>query len=306
MKLVQITKIRALILTFFYSCHVFTAEVSFTMDDPEVTASPIYSAVERNDIILQTFENHKIKAALFVCGMRIDNHQGEILLQSWDSKGHLIANHSYSHLYFHSKKVLFENYRDDFLKVEPLISSLKNFKKLYRFPFLKEGDTHDKRDNMRHEINKNGYSQGYVTIDASDWYVDSRLRDRLKTNPNASLAPYRDFYLKHMWSRALFYDDLSKKVFDREIKHTLLIHHNLLNALFLDDLMNMFKNKGWKLISAKEAFKDNVYKLEPKIIPAGESIVWSAAKETGKYKDILRYPGEDGEYEKEEMDKLGL
>jgi hypothetical protein len=70
--------------------------------------------------------------------------------------------------------------------------------------------------------------------------------------------------------------------------------------------MNMFKQKGWKLISANEAFKDSVFKLEPKIQPAGESIVWAAAKETGKYEDILRYPGEDGEYEKDEMDKLGL
>jgi hypothetical protein len=43
-----------------------------------------------------------------------------------------------------------------------------------------------------------------------------------------------------------------------------------------------------------------------KILQAGESIVWGVAKETGKYEDILRYPGEDGEYEKDEMDKLGL
>lgn len=90
------------------------AEISFTMDDPEVTDSPIYSVVERNDKILQAFENHKIKGALFVCGMRIDNPQGKILLNGWDSKGHLIASHSYSHLYYHSKKLSFENYRDNF------------------------------------------------------------------------------------------------------------------------------------------------------------------------------------------------
>jgi peptidoglycan-N-acetylglucosamine deacetylase len=293
-------------LAFFISFGAFSVEVSFSMDDPEVTDSPIYSTGERNDKILQAFENHRIKGALFVCGMRVDNPQGKTLLQTWDSKGHLIANHSYSHLYFHSKKLSFENYRDDFLKVESLISSLSNFTKLYRFPFLKEGDTQDKRDNMRRVLNENGYGQGYVTIDASDWYVDSRLRDRLNSNPKADLTPYRDFYLKHMWSRAVFYNDLSKKVFGKEIKHTVLIHHNLLNALFLDDLMNMFKQKGWKLISAKDAFKDNVFKLAPKILPAGESIVWAAAKETGKYEDTLRYPGEDGEYEKDEMDQLGL
>lgn len=171
---------------------------------------------------------------------------------------------------------------------------------------MKEGDTEEKRDGMRKSLLEHDYSQGYVTIDASDWYVDSRLRDRLKTNPKADLTPYRDFYLKHMWNRAVFYNDLSKKVFGREIKHTILVHHSLLNALFLDDLMKMFESKGWKLISAKDALTDQIFKLEPKILPAGESIVWAAAKETGKYESILRYPGEDGEYEKAEMDKLGL
>ncbi len=281
-------------------------EISFTMDDPEVTQSPILTPIERNEKILNTFEKFKIKAALFVCGMRIDNPIGRNLLQAWDAKGHLIGSHSYSHLYFNSPRMSFETYRDDFLKVEPLIEGLKNFARIYRFPFLKEGETADKRNQMRLELKKRGYSQGYVSIDASDWYVDSRLRDRLLKNPNADIKPYRDFYLKHMWSRALFYNDLAKKVYGREIKHTILIHHSLLNALFLGDLLQMFKDKGWKLISAKDAYQDSVFKLEPNIVPAGESIVWASAKETGKFDSILRYPGEDGDYEKDEMDKLGL
>ena len=33
---------------------------------------------------------------------------------------------------------------------------------------------------MRKTLREHGYSQGYVTIDASDWYVDSRLRDLIK------------------------------------------------------------------------------------------------------------------------------
>ena len=40
--------------------------------------------------------------------------------------------------------------------------------------------------------------------------------------------------------------------------------------------------------------------------PAGESLVWALAKETGKFESILRYPGEDDVYEKAALDKLGL
>lgn len=290
----------------FMSSFVGATEISFTVDDPEVSRSPIFTVNERNKKILTAFDRFKVKGALFVCGMRIESQLGKNLLQTWDRRGHLIGNHGYSHLYFNSPKVSFEKYREDFLKVEPLISGLKHFSKYYRFPFLKEGETKKKRDLMREELKLRGYKLGYVSIDASDWYVDQRMRKRLAENPNVDLSAYRDFYLKHVWNRAIFYNNLAKKVYGREIKHTLLIHHSLLNALFLSDLMRMFKDKGWKLISAAEAYQDPVFNLEPMIVPAGESIVWASAKETGKFEDILRYPGEDGEYEKAEMDKMDL
>jgi hypothetical protein len=293
----------------FFILHLSTAnsaDISFTMDDPEVSESPIYSANERNQKILEAFDKHKIKGALFVCGMRIDNQEGTNLLQSWDKNDHIISSHGYSHLYFPSKTLTFENFKNDFLKNEPLITPFKNYRKFFRYPLLKEGDTLEKRDGMRNALKKSGYRHGYVSIDASDWYIDSRLKSKLKKDPKADLTGYRDFYLKHMWARAVFYDELAKKVFGREVKHTILIHHSLLNALFLDQLMAMFKQKGWNLISAKEAFEDPIYKLQPNILPAGESIVWASAKETGKFEDILRYPGEDSEYEKAEMDDLRL
>ncbi len=109
-----------------------------------------------------------------------------------------------------------------------------------------------------------------------------------------------------MWERSLYYDDLARKVLGRPVKHTILMHYNLLNALFLGDLLDMFQEKGWKLIDAADAFKDPVFSATPNIVPAGESIIWALAKETGKFDKLLRYPGEDSEYENAKMDKLGL
>src|SRR5262245_11044241 len=108
------------------------------------------------------------------------------------------------------------------------------------------------------------------------------------------------------WERSVYYDDLSRRALGRSVKHTLLVHHNLLNKLFLGDLLTMFERKGWKLIDAAEAFTDPVFAAEPKILPAGESILWALAKESGKFDRDLRYPGEDSVYEKPKMDRLGL
>ena len=74
--------------------------------------------------------------------------------------------------------------------------------------------------------------------------------------------------------------------------------------MFLGDIIRMFQEKGWQLIDAETAFNDPVYKMEPRILPAGQSIIWGLAKEK-KIKG-LRYSGEDDIYEKPILDALGL
>lgn len=171
---------------------------------------------------------------------------------------------------------------------------------------LKEGDTVAKRDAMRAFLAKHGYRNGYVTIDNSDWAIDQRLTARLKSDPAADVKPYRDYYLEHMWARSEYYDSLAQRVLNRPVKHTVLVHFNLLNALFLNDLLLMYKAKGWQLVNAEEAFADPVFAAKPKVLPAGESIIWSLAKENGTIAKSLRYPAEDGQIENERMNKLGL
>jgi hypothetical protein len=72
----------------------------------------------------------------------------------------------------------------------------------------------------------------------------------------------------------------------------------MINALYLEDVIRSFSDKGWQWIDAHRAFDHPVFKREPKTLPAGESLVWALAKETGRFEDRLRYPGEDGAYEK--------
>ena len=109
-----------------------------------------------------------------------------------------------------------------------------------------------------------------------------------------------------MWTRSEYYDSLAQRVLNRPVKHTVLVHFNLLNALFLNDLLAMYKAKGWQLVDAEEAFTDPVFASKPNVIPAGESLIWSLAKEKGAIAKSLRYPAEDSKYEAARMKKLGL
>jgi peptidoglycan/xylan/chitin deacetylase (PgdA/CDA1 family) len=279
-------------------------EIAITMDDFNIYDTPALSGAARNQQILDALDKYKIKAGLFVNGKYLTDEKHLALLRLWDERGHMIANHTYSHRYY--PRADFQEFTQDILRNEALLKQFSHYRKYFRFPYLKEGNTAEQRDRMRAFLSEHGYRNGHVTVDASDWYVDGRLGERLKNNPKADTIPYREFYLSHLWERAAYYDDLARKVLGHTIRHTLLVHHNVLNGMFLGDVLQMFKRKGWKLISAEKAYADPVFASAPSIAPAGESLVWALAKETGRFDKLLRYPGEDGDYEKPKMDALGL
>jgi peptidoglycan/xylan/chitin deacetylase (PgdA/CDA1 family) len=280
-------------------------QFAVTMDDFAWHNAVHLTAEDRNRAILDALSAVRTKAALFVVGENTEEEQGKTMLKMWDDAGHIIGNHTYSHRSL-SSRITIADYEQDILRAEAVLKDFKQFRRVFRYPLLKEGDTAAKRDRVHAFLKAHGYRIGHVTIDNSDWAIDQRLKVRLQKDPNADTKPYRDFYLEHMWDRAQYYDALGKRVLGHPVKHTILTHFNLLNALFLGELIEMFKGKGWQLIDAQEAFTDPVFQAEPKILPAGESIVWALAKAAGKIPMSLRYPAEDGDYENARMDKLGL
>jgi hypothetical protein len=248
-----------------------------------------------------------MRAALFVCGVRLADASGPQLLSAWEQAGHLICNHSYSHLSYNDPAISYSDFAVDFLKNEKVIAPYHTRTNFFRYPFLKEGDTAEKRDRFRKLLRERGYRVGHVTIDASDWYVDQRYVDRLSSAPAApNVISYRDFLITHLLDRANYYRQLAIDVTGRDVRHTLLLHYNVLNALVLPDILAAFEHAGWQWIDASLAYEDPIFRSEPKTLPAGESLVWALAKESRNFNDRLRYPGEDSVYEKPKLDALSL
>ena len=276
--------------------------IAITMDD--LNWMPLPNPNETNVSLLDTMRSHGARLALFVIGRNADNETGQALIQPWKQAGHLIGNHTYSHRSYDAQT--FEEFSADALHADTVLASDLGTPRLFRFPALKEGNTADKRDRMREFLAVHGYRIGHVTIDASDWYYDNRLRQRLASEAGFDANRFRQPYLDHLWDRAQFYDSLSVKVLGRSVQHTLLLHWNLLNSLFLGDVLEMFRRHEWRIIDAEQALRDPIFLRVPKTVPAGESLLWALAKETGKFDSVLRYPGEDDVYEKPKLDRLGL
>lgn len=278
--------------------------LAITIDDFDLSDSTLLDGETRDFRIRGALRSHGLKAAGFVAGKYVTDDRARRVLQRWSDDGHWLGNHSFSHSKFTGADP--DGLMLDILRCEAILKGYSGFRKLFRFPYLAEGQTVTGRDRMRALLSQHGYRNGYVTIDTSDWFIDNRLRARLKSDPQIDIAPFRRFYLDHLWDRANYYDGLARRVFGHSLQHTLLLHHRLTTALFLEETLDMFRARGWGLVDAGTAFQSPEFALQPKSLPAGQSLVWAAAKATGRFDRELRYPGEDGAYEEPKMAALGL
>jgi peptidoglycan-N-acetylglucosamine deacetylase len=278
--------------------------IAITVDDFNLADDVLMSGTARDKAIRKALADYGVTGAGFVAGKYIDTEVAPPVLRAWSADGHILGNHTFSHAYYSGSDPA--GYWADILKCEALLTPYPGFRKRFRYPYLAEGKSAEGRDALRRFLHANGYKVGHVTIDASDWFYAARLTTRLKAAPRADLAPYRQAYLDHLWDRATYYDNLSKAVFGHSLDHSLLLHHNLTTGLFLGDVLEMFKTRGWRMVDAATAFEQPEFKREYDALPSGQSLVWAAAKASGRYETSLRYPGEDERYEAPKMDALGL
>ena len=256
-------------------------EVAVTMDDFNVLDDVRLPAVERSARILEALKSHGARAAGLVIGRFAATPQADAVLDAWAESGHTIGNHTYSHPDYHAPSISSQEFEEDFSRADATLRTRKGFTRLFRFPMLHGGDTAEKRDAMRTALERRGYREAHVTIDTGDWLIDRELRARLAAHAKADTRPYRDLYLRHMRAVVRYYREAAQQVFGRDIPHTLLTHFNLISAFHLGDLLQALKSDGWSIIAAADAYRDPVFRRSPTVLPAGDSLVWTCAREAG-------------------------
>jgi peptidoglycan/xylan/chitin deacetylase (PgdA/CDA1 family) len=285
-----------------------TLQVALTFDDgPKTNPTPLMSPWDRNQALLRHLAKVGAPAALFVTVHNgADTPEGRALLEAWGAAGHRIGNHTVTHPDLDAEKTTLAAYEQEILDCDKVISTVPGYRPWFRFPFLREGNTPAKRDGMRAFLNARGWRNAYVTLDTSDWRLDDRLAKVLARNPAADLSPIREAYLSHVRQRAGAYRDLSRRLLDRDIPQVMLLHHNLLNALFLGDVIETLRREGFTLVDPEKAYQDPVYRLEPDRPAPGQSLLLSLARSRGwKLMPEFERLMDDGDFEITALEKLG-
>ena len=294
---------RTFILTCF--CTALGAQtLTLTFDDgPNRVKTPRLSPEDRNAALLSALRQEKVQAIVFANGIDGgDTPEGRAALGAWGQAGHLVGNHTYSHLRFTE----LATFRQDFLRGDSLIKGLPGYARFFRFPYLKEGPTLEARDGMRKTLAETGYRNAHVTIPTFDWLIDERLRSRLKAHPLVELEPYRAYYLESVLNQADRARVLGLKLAGREVKHAMLLHHCLLNALFLRDLIQALKANGWTLVGPLDAYADPIYEQATTRVETDANFLETLAREKGVLPGAALGLDEAYEREKTALREAGL
>ena len=242
-------------------------QVCFTIDDlPWVSAVPVSQDAIATSTrqLLAALAGNRIPAIGFVNEQKLAP-DGNVepkrvqLLQYWLDAGLELGNHTFSHLDLHTTPL--DEFQQDVVRGETVTSKLLagSGKRLryFRHPMLHTGRTLETKHRLETFLAARGYRVAPITIDNYD-YIFARAYDRAtaKEKPRILAA-----YLDYMTAIVEYYEQQSQVIVGREIRQTLLLHANALNADAVVSLARMFERRGYQFISLDHALDDPAYTL---------------------------------------------
>jgi peptidoglycan/xylan/chitin deacetylase (PgdA/CDA1 family) len=273
----------ALSLAAFTSATAAAAEhsVAVTIDDlPGPPAGLVSNDVpalrENTRKLLAAFREHGVpvvgfvnEGKLFVSGETpADARARTAILKMWLDSGFELGNHTYSHHSLNTTPL--EEFEADLVRGEPVTRRLleESGRKLryFRHPFLQVGLELEKRRAFEAFLGEHGYTVAPVTIDNDDYVYAAVYADALRRGDQAAAERIATDYVRYMETVFAFADEVARKLTGREVRHTLLLHANRLNADHFSRLATAVLARGWRFVTLAEALQDEVYALPDRYV----------------------------------------
>ncbi|MDN4503485.1 polysaccharide deacetylase family protein [Alteromonadaceae bacterium BrNp21-10] len=265
--------------------------IALTFDDAPRADTAYFSGNERTQVLINSLQIAGVKQAMFFCTTSHITPANRSRLLAYQQAGHTLANHSHNHI--SADKSELKVFLADLKQSHALLGEFDNARDFYRFPYLHEGDSHYKFNTILANLKQLGYRNGYVTVDSFDWYLDSQFQKALVADKQVDMHALQQLYVDVLVQSVEHYDNLAMQYIGRSPKHVLLLHENDLAALFVDDLVRALRQKGWQIISAQEAYSDDIANTVPAGLFNKQGRIAALAKAQGAGMDELRSPLEN-------------
>lgn len=281
-----------LIVSVTFSNERHKIKVALSFDDAPKSDGAFYSGKERTDILLNIFDKHSIQTVFYVVSVNFEDNSKLERIHRYDSANHIIANHTHTHP--NLGNISAKQYINEIKRCDNNIKIFKNYKKWFRYTYLNQSNDIPKRDSVWDYLDKENYLIGYCTIDNYDWHIDQLAKIAYTENP-INFENLKSMYLNHILESVFFYDNIAVNSLGYSPNHVLLLHANDINALFLDDMIELFKKNNIEIISPEEAYSDKIARIRPDVTQNYQGRVAAIAYSRG-YKNRIHQISEDTEY----------
>jgi peptidoglycan/xylan/chitin deacetylase (PgdA/CDA1 family) len=245
----------------------FPQQVAITVDDlPSHGALP--PGVSRSDVARSILKALKDAGAPkvygFVNAKKLEVHPEDVeVLKLWRNAGFPLGNHTYAHLSLNASTA--DAFDQNISADEPELKSLMGRQNWhwFRYPYLWEGDTLEKRHAVRQYLKDHKYHVAQVTLDFEDYLWNGPFARCAEKNDTASIEWLKSSYMATAAEYIALGQSAARLIYGRDIKHILLVHIGGFETVMMPQLLEFLKRQNFKLVTLPVAEKDPVYKSDP-------------------------------------------
>jgi len=275
-----------LLVTSISTAQAQSRSVAITVDDiPCANCAPIKASstpiqgflLDTNRRMVTAFKRQHIPVTALVTTHIVDEagESGKQALMLWLNAGFDLGNHTDTHPDFNVLTV--EQMEAEIMtadkKLRPLLQANGHRLQFFRFPYNHTGDSVAKHDALSAFLAQQGYKLAACTIEATDYSFASAYSRAVGVNDKGMARKIREEYLLYTGTEIDFYAELNRRVLGYEPPEVLLIHASLLNADVAEELLQLFRDRGYHFISLAEAESDAAYSI-PESSPTSYGQMW--------------------------------
>jgi peptidoglycan/xylan/chitin deacetylase (PgdA/CDA1 family) len=228
---------------------------------------PGVSRLQVTQSILATLKREQLPPTYgFINAVKVADDPDLIaVLQAWRAAGQPLANHTWAHVDFDNESP--EEFESDVAKNEPLLKELMHNEDWhwFRYPYLREGDTVEKRRAARAWLGAHGYKIAEVNMDFEDYLWNAPYARCVQKQDAAAIESLHDSYLAVAQQYYELFRQLSNLVYARDVRYVLLMHVGAFDAKMLPELLALYRRDGMRFISLPAAMADPAYLDDPDI-----------------------------------------
>jgi peptidoglycan/xylan/chitin deacetylase (PgdA/CDA1 family) len=196
------------------------------------------------------------------------------VLRRWRAAGHPLASHTFSHIDLHTNAA--DAFAQDVLANEATLRQYMGHDGWHwlRYPYLREGDTLEKRRAVQRFLKEKGYRVAQVTMSFHDWAYNDPYARCAARGDQASIALLKQSYRRAIPASITDAQDAARRLYGRDISHVMLLHVGGFTALMMPDLLDALAQRGFEMVTLAEAQSDPAYAEAPdRAFPHGATLL---------------------------------